>query len=128
MIGGIDIHIRTMAGDRSIEVAVRAVRLQWPNAVFENALTGERYESFWQIPFAEIEELFVYRDAALADAWDALGAVTSVLNTMIHILSDRSTLTIVIDERDGVMERIVMAIESAACDEVFRVPAELEAA
>ena len=78
MIGGIDIPIPTTAGPNSIEVAVRAIRQKWPHAEYENGLTGERYSQFCQIPFGEIEEIFVYRDHESADLWEAEGAVPSL--------------------------------------------------
>ena len=61
MIGGIDIRIPTRAGVLSVEVSVRAIRQTWSRAVFENGLTGDRYDSFAD-PFGEVKELFVYRD------------------------------------------------------------------
>ena len=63
MIGGIDVQIPTRCGPSlSTEVAVRAIRQRWPHSDYENGLTGERYFEFNQIPFGEIQELFVYRD------------------------------------------------------------------
>jgi len=127
MIGGIDVPLRTMAGDSSSEVAVRAIRQEWPLAVFENGLTGERYNNFWQIPFDEIEEIFVYRDSACADVWDAEGAIPAVRNTMIHIVSDDGLITVVVDERDRAMNEIIGAISSALSDDILCM-AEMEAA
>lgn len=126
MIGGIDIHLPTRAADASMEVAVRAVRQCWSHAVFENGVTGERYDEFWRIPFGELEELFVYRDCRFADAWDEVGATPELSNTMIHIIPDRESLTLVVDERDEPMNEIIAAIESALRDEILFVSAETE--
>ena len=71
MIGGIDIQIPLRPGTPALEVAVRAVRQAWQHAVFENALVGERYNTFSEIPFGTLEEMFVYRQAEDADRWDA---------------------------------------------------------
>ncbi len=73
MIGGIDIQVPTTCGALSTEIAVRAIRQYWPQAEYENGLTGERYREFSHIPFGDIEEIFVYRDGAFADRWDADG-------------------------------------------------------
>lgn len=62
MIGGIDVRLPTRAGAVAVQVAVRAVRDHWPQAVFENGDTGMRYDQFRQIPFGELNEVFVYRD------------------------------------------------------------------
>jgi hypothetical protein len=128
MIGGIDVPLHSRAGDASLEVATRAIRQRWPVAVFEDGITGDRYNQFWQIPFGNIEEIFVYRDSTSADAWDDLGAVPELENTMIHILSDADQVTVVVDTRDSAMNEIISAIESGLQDSVFYIPAELEAA
>jgi hypothetical protein len=128
MIGGIDVHMPTTAGASAIEVAVRAIRLRWRGAMFENGITGERYDHFWQIPFGEIEELFVYRDSKSADIWDAEGAIPAVYNTMIHLISDADLLTVVVDEKDAAMEELLTAIKSGLRDEILHISMELEAA
>ena len=70
--------VRGSRGARRSDLAAR------PLAVFENSLTGDRYDRFWQIPFGAIEEIFVYRNNADANVWDAEGAFPAVsTNTMI---------------------------------------------
>jgi hypothetical protein len=125
MIGGIDIRLPSKAGVESVEVAVRAIRQLWPQAVFEHGDTGERYNYFWQIPFGEARELFVYRDGRVADIWDEKGAIPEVSNTMVHILYDDGLLTAVIDERDAEMKAIIHAIRSGLEDSILYVPAAL---
>jgi hypothetical protein len=124
MIGGIDIAIPTNCGASSVEVAVRAIRQKWPRSVFENGTNGDRYDRFSEIPFGLIEELFVYRDRASADVWDAEGAIPSVYNTMIHLIADDDLLTVVVDEKDAEMGEIVGAISSGLDDGVHYIPAE----
>ncbi len=124
MIGGVDTHLPTRAGAQAVEVAVRAVRQQWRRAVFENASTGERYEQFWQIPFGALDEIFVYRDSAVADQWDAEGAIPELYNTMVHIIGDEGMITVVVDEKDAAMSDLIAAIASALGDEIFSVKAQ----
>lgn len=125
MIGGIDVRLPSMAGVESVEVAARAVRQAWPHAVFEHGDTGERYSYFWQVPFGELRELFVYRDSSVADIWDEMGAIPEVSNTMLHILYDDGLVTVVIDERDKEMESIISAIRSGLSDSILYLAAEL---
>jgi len=122
MIGGIDVYIPTRAGNSSVEIAVRAVRQIWPNAVFENGLTGDRYNRFSEIPFGEIEELFVYCSTAAADIWDSEGAIPDVYNTMVHIIADKEMIIAVVDEKDAAMERILAAIRSGLSDDILYIP------
>jgi hypothetical protein len=120
MIGGIDIEIPTKAGERSLQVAVRAMIQCWPRAVFENGLTGERYDNFWHIPFGvELEEIFVYRDSHAAGVWDAEGAIPDVYNTMVHVIVNEESITVVMDVRDAVAEMVLSAISSALSDDIL---------
>ena len=128
MIGGMDIHLQTRAGDEAVQVAVRAIRDHWPHAVYENGDTGDLYEQFSQIPFAELDEIFVYRDMDAAKAWDEEGAVPALYNTMIHVLGDEDMITLVVDEKDGAMQEMIATVKSALDDETLYLPALLEAA
>ena len=119
MIGGTDIPISSRAGDESMEVAIRAMRQHWPRAVFEDAVTGDRYNHFWEIPFGDVEELFVYRDEKAADDWDELGAVPELENSMVHLLTDDGLVTAVIDARDADTDRIIEAITSGLSDSIL---------
>jgi hypothetical protein len=125
MIGGIDIRIPSRAGDLSVEVAARAIRQAWPNATFEDGLTGDRYDHFWDIPFGETEELFVYRDPASAEIWDAEAATPDTSNRMVHIIADEGLITAVVDERTTEMEEIIAAIRSGLTDDLLDIPAML---
>jgi hypothetical protein len=127
MIGGIDVRLKTAAGRQALEAAVRAIRQMWPKAVFENAATGERYGYFDQIPFGQIDEIFVYRDDEVSEKWDEKGAIPETANTMIHVLYDEGLITVVIDERDEVMESALEAIRSALHDAIFSARSALEA-
>jgi hypothetical protein len=128
MIGGIDTYIPTQAGKVAMEVAVRAIRQYWPLAVFENGNTGDRYPSFSEIPFGDLEEIFVYRDAKSADGWDAEGAIPGLLNTMVHVVDDDEGLTVVVDEKDDLMKELLKTIISGLRDEILNLNVLREAA
>ena len=128
MIGGIDVRIPSIADDLSLEVAVRAIRQVWPGAVFENGFTGERYDSFGEIPFGEVEEIFVYRGRAAAEIWDAEGAIPAAPDTMIHLIADPGWVTAVVDQRTDTTNEIIDAIESALADRPLIKPERLDAA
>jgi hypothetical protein len=122
MIGGIDVYIPTRAGRSSVEIAVRAIRQIWPRAVFENALTGDRYNHFWEIPFGDLEELFVYHSATAADIWESEGAIAEVYNMMVHIIDDKEMIIVVVDDKDAPMEKILAAIRSGLSDDILHIP------
>jgi hypothetical protein len=128
MIGGIDIELSTWAGDSSLERAVQAIRQFWPDAVFQEVLTGDRYDTFDQIPFGGKREIFVYRDPKAADRWDAKGAVPSLYNTMVHLITDPGFITVVVDEEDEFTRQLIKAISSALRDDLFCAVALPEAA
>lgn len=121
MIGGIDITIPIQAGDSSLVAAVRAIVQYWPNAAFENGVSGERYDRFADIPFGRIEELFVYRDAQTARAWDIDGAVPELYDTMVHLIVDDDRLALVVDSTEGPMAELIDAVRSALSDTIHHV-------
>ena len=96
-----------------------------PRAVFENGLTGERYDSFGEIPFGEVEEIFVYRDHAAAEIWDAEGAIPEASNTMIHLIADPGSVTAVVDQRTGEITEILAAIEYGLAHDSLAITATL---
>ena len=120
MIGGIDIAIPTQAGDLSLVAAVRAIQQYWPNAVFENGVTGERYGRLAEVPFGRIDEVFVYRDSAVADAWEAEGAVPELYDTMVHVIADDDRVTLVVDSTEGPMAELSAAVRSGLSDDILR--------
>lgn len=124
MIGGIDIAIPTQAGDLSLVVAVRAILQYWPNAVFENGVTGERYARLADVPFGRIGEIFVYRDSAVADAWEDAGAVPELYDTMVHVIADDDRITLVVDSTDGFMAALIATVRSGLNDDILHVFAE----
>lgn len=120
MIRGVDICIRTSAGESSLFVAARVVGQFWPNAVFENGSTGESYKCYWDTPFDDLEEVFIYRDSAAAELWEIEGAIAEALNSMIHVIADKGLTTVVVDDPDDpTMKSIVAAITSGLQDDVL---------
>lgn len=134
MIGGIEKRLISLAGPLSMEASARAIRQLWPFASFENATIGERYSSFADVPFSEVRELFVYRDARAAHLWDIHGANDETANSMIHLLFDplptggSALITIVFDVESQEMGVIVGAVHSALNDPLLSQPALAEAA
>jgi hypothetical protein len=100
MIGGNDVIFETgLPRPQSLEIAVRNVARLWPNAILQDALTGEFLDAIDAIPFARINELLCYPDAAASQQWDALGADPGTENTMIHLLAyDAGRLTVAVDD------------------------------
>ncbi|HEX4000667.1 MAG TPA: hypothetical protein VHX65_19115 [Pirellulales bacterium] len=128
MIGGIDLELPTWAGDSTLERAVEATRQLWPDAVFQEVLTGDRYDTFDQMPFGGKRQIFVYRDVKAADRWEAMGAVPSLYNTMVHLITDPGFITIVVDEENEFTRQMINAISTALRDDLFCAVALAEAA
>jgi hypothetical protein len=63
MIGGTDVVIPTFAGPIALDARVRIIRRYWPQARFEDAITGEKYGDSGDLPIGSIRELFVYPNA-----------------------------------------------------------------
>jgi hypothetical protein len=129
MIGGTDIVIDTGLNEIALDVAVRCARNAWPEAVFEDADTGNRSDHYEDLSFGRITELFVFRDARTAEDWDEHGAVQSLVNTMIHVLVGPDSLTVVVDDPDtSEMRQILATIRESLRMDIFNTLATLGAA
>ena len=98
MIGGTDIILKTRHERVAMDLAVRAIRLAWEHAVFEDADTGETFNNYANLPLRGREELFIYRDADAQAIWKEVGPDPSVDGTMIFLIARRGELTIGLDD------------------------------
>src|SRR5437773_583117 len=114
MIGGTDIVIPTGGGHAPLDLCLRVVRRYWPEAVFEDALTGDRYDRYESLPIGRLTEVLVYQDGRSAKEWDEKGADPSLGNTMIHLLLGEKTLTAVVDNpTEQIMREIIDSMQFA---------------
>ena len=65
MIGGTDIVIPTAGGHASLDLCLRVIRRYWPEAVFEDALTGDRYDRYESPPIGRLTEVLVDREDSI---------------------------------------------------------------
>jgi hypothetical protein len=115
MIGGEDVVIPLHSTGRAeaLESAVRSLSSYWDSAVFEDAITGQRYDTFSAIPFGRCHELLVYRDEAALQEWEALGATPSTEGTMVHFIAEKAAVTLVVDDtRDAMTAAVIDEIRS----------------
>ena len=100
MIGGKDIVIPATGDSAALDICARIVRWYWPGARFEDAIAGEKYQRYGEIPLGCVRELFVYRDTEAECAWDADDA-NSPDNSMLYFILCRDSITIVVDDPDA---------------------------
>jgi hypothetical protein len=55
----------------ALDACVRMIYRQWPEACFEEVVTGKKYRTYEAIPFGRVQELLAYPDARAEAAWDA---------------------------------------------------------
>lgn len=108
MIGGKDIVIPATGDSTALDICARIVRCYWQQARFENALTGEKYQEYADIPLGMVQELLVYRDAQAECAWDTDDA-NSPQNSMLYFLLSRDSVTVVVDDPNAPDMRSVLA-------------------
>ncbi len=105
--------------EETLALCVRHLASLWPECIFEDAETGEVYRSCHEVPFAQIRELFGYRDPPAYASWEELGADESNGNTMVHLLCyDTGKLTIVVDDEANPEMREYIAAIHASLDSV----------
>jgi hypothetical protein len=97
MIGGTDIVIPTVGDTNALDACARIVQRRWPHARFEDAVTGEKYAQFRDIPFGRVRELFAYPDASAEAAWDA-DRPDSPPNSMLYLILSPHSVTVVLDD------------------------------
>lgn len=119
MIGRADIVIVAhLVPYDAVAVVARAVTRYWESAYYEDAITADRFDRLPEIPFAKLNELFVYRDRAAYESWDELGADPSNANTMVHVLGyEDYRVTIVVDDpANPMMARMLDSVRQAVLD------------
>ena len=97
MIGGCDIVIPAVGDSAALEACARIIGRHWRDARFEDAVTGEKYQSLERVPLGKVSELLVYADAVAEAAWDADG-LDSAENSMIYLIVRLREITIVVDD------------------------------
>src|SRR4051794_5569313 len=97
MIGGTDIVIPATGDDAAFEGCLRAILQHWPQATFEDAITGEKYGRYDDRPPGHTKELFIYKDAAAEAAWDA-DKPDSPTNSMVYLILSADSVTAVVDD------------------------------
>lgn len=59
-IGGTDIVFRCPGCPAAMDACVQVILAYWPKATFEDALTGEKWARYQDIPFGKVTDLFIY--------------------------------------------------------------------
>ena|SRR5579872_4222313 len=99
MIGGADIVIPANGDPAALDACARVVERYWPHARFENAVTGDKFGSYIEIPIGRVRELLVYVDAEAERKWDA-DSPDSPLNSMLYLILSQESITAVLDSPD----------------------------
>lgn len=108
IIGGTSVVIGT-GGDRFVLEAIRLIRTAWPKCVVLNS-EGGCFD-----PQKPLSELLVYKDEAASIAWKQLGACAETGGTLIGIIPEQTSMTLVIDEPYGAeIDAIVTRVKYVA--------------
>jgi hypothetical protein len=99
MIGGTDIVIPAVGDPADLDACARIVQRRWPHARFEDAVTGEKYARYDDIPLGRVRELLAYPDDRAEAAWDA-DSPDSPPNSMLYLILGRDSVTAVLDDPD----------------------------
>lgn len=97
MIGGNDIVIPAVGDPAELEACVGMIKRRWPNARFEDIVTGIKYPSPDEIPYGQVRHVLAYPDAVSEAAWDS-DSPDSPVNSMLHLILSQDYVTVVLDE------------------------------
>lgn len=124
MIGGTDIVIPAKGDSEALDACVRIIREYWPQARFENALTGEKYTNYQDLPFGLLRELFVYPDALAEAAWDQ-GDPSAATNSMVYLILSPEQVTAILDDPNTTkMRSMLESIRSSLAMDILNTYAE----
>jgi hypothetical protein len=124
MIGGTDIVIPTKGDPECLDACVRMIREYWPHARFEDALTGEKYDQYEELPFGRLRELFVYPDELAETAWDQ-GDANAATNSMFYLILSPDHVTVILDDpKTESMQAIMESIRIILAKDVLNICAE----
>ena len=118
-IGGSDVIIKTKVNSTVMPTVVKTIIQYWPKATFENAISGDKFDKYGKIPFKQLDELFIHRDAEIEIACDS-GEWPP--NTMIYVIARDNDFTIIVDDpEDAEMKKIIDAIKLAIKNDQLKV-------
>ena len=84
-------------GPVTMEFLFRAIRHLWPNAIFENAATGEMFQNIRHVAFNHFREALAYKSSTHRELWSEKGLDESLHDTMIHLIRADNGMTLVVD-------------------------------
>jgi hypothetical protein len=101
-IGRQDVVIPTTL-ERAVALSIAAglVARRWPQFVVVDGGSGRAFEQLRDVPFGRVNELLLFRDEQARKSWEELGADPTNANSLIHLLSAHSKLTVVVDDARG---------------------------
>jgi len=107
VIGGNDVVFPAVGDPASLEACARIVGRHWPDIRFEDAITGDKYQSLDQIPFGKVRELLAYANSDAEAAWDA-DSPNSPENSMLCLIVRPEDITVVLDNPETAEMRSIL--------------------
>ena len=89
--------IPAVGDSAALEACVRIIQRHWPHARFEDAVTGDKYHRYEEIPLGRVLEVLAYPDAVAEAKWDA-DSPDSPPNSMIYLIVSPKFITAVLDD------------------------------
>lgn len=130
MIGGYDKTFTKWSNYHGEYIKYISMQLKhlWPTMIIQDANAIEPFDESQKVPYYSLYEVFFYKDYESYSSWMQLGADESNENTMIHVIEDRQTLTLVFDDpRDKVTSQIIKAVSQFNRDYQAQLPTALAA-
>ncbi len=126
MIGG-DEKIFTKWSSRYngeyLEFICRQVKRLWPKMIIQDVNSVEPFDKISNIPFYKLNELFFYKNREAYESWIELGADESNQNTMIHVIEEWDTITLIFDDpHQHPISRLIELVSLFNQDYKHRIP------
>lgn len=79
---------------KTLEQLTRELFSRWPSALAEDA-AGRSFSNPDEIAFSVCCDLFVYKDDAVRQVWNAFGATPEGEAAMVHIIATDTSITLI---------------------------------
>lgn len=115
MIGGMDIIIPVgEARFSAFDLCLKAMKVFWPNAIYEDSNTGEIFDTY-ELIGEKKKEYFVHKDSHSKEEWDK--DIPETENTMIYFILGETEITFVVDTKNAPeMKKILNSFQKIITD------------
>jgi hypothetical protein len=116
------IELPTSAGPAALDACARIIQRYWPQASFQDAITGKNFRNYAELPIGRLRHLLVWRD----DLGEVNGPDTFT-SSRLHLIRSPDKITVILDgPSPSEMQPILDSIQGVLGIDILNTTAEAE--